>query len=356
MPGTDGLTLADAIRADGGIPDHPMIMLSSEVDFDQDAADHAGISAVLVKPIRGADLFARISDVMGLAGPAAPASGTALGATGPGSTGSQCGRVLLVEDDELSQLAAEGILTQLGYQVEVAPDGQQAVAMATARRYDAIIMDCHMPVMDGYTAALTIHAAEGRGRHTPIIALTAAAVPEERARCAAATMDDYLTKPITAGKVDAHLRRWIRPGGGAATGGQDDAAAGGSAQRLHDAISGRLCQFLGGDGLADQMLVARILRSVLDGLPGKLADLAQSLQQRDAPRLASTAHALKGMCQNIGATDLADLCDELPAHVRGGRDREAAQALTRIEAAGQEVLAAATQLLSEGGAHPAEGR
>jgi two-component system, sensor histidine kinase and response regulator len=358
MPGTDGLALADTIHADGGIPDHPMIMLSSEVDFDQEAADHAGISAVLVKPIRGADLFATISGVMGLAGPAAPGSGTAPGAAGPASTAGQCGRVLLVEDDELSQLAGEGILIQLGYQVEVASDGQQAVAMAMARRYDAIIMDCHMPVMDGYTAALTIHAAEGRGRHTPIIALTAAAVPEERARCAAATMDDYLTKPITAGKIDAHLRRWFSPGGGAAANGrQDEAAAGGSAQRLHDAISGRLGQFLGGDGLADQMLVARILRSVLDGLPGKLADLAQSLQQRDVPRLASTAHTLKGMCQNIGASDLADLCDELPAHARGGRDREAAQALTCIEAAGREVLAVATQMLSQGSApHPAGGR
>jgi two-component system, sensor histidine kinase and response regulator len=356
MPGTDGLTLADSIHADGGIPDHPMIMLSSEVDFDQEAADRAGISAVLVKPIRGADLFATISDVMGLAGPAAPVSGTAPGAAGPASAWSQCGRVLLVEDDELSQLAGEGILTQLGYQVEIASDGQQAVAMAAVGRYDAIIMDCHMPVMDGYTAALTIHAAESRGRHTPIIALTAAAVPEERARCAAATMDDYLTKPITAGKVDAHLRRWISPGGGAATGRQDDAAAGGSAQRLHDAMSGRLSQFFGDEGLADQVLGARILSSVLDSLPRKLADLVQSLQQRDVPGLASTAHALKGMCQNIGATDLADLCDELPAHARGGRDREAAQTLTRIEAAGQEVLAAATQLLRQGSTlNPAEG-
>jgi two-component system, sensor histidine kinase and response regulator len=229
--------------------------------------------------------------------------------------------------------------------------------MATARRYDAIIMDCHMPVMDGYTAARTIHAAEGRGRHTPIIALTAAALPQDRARCVAATMDDYLTKPITTGQVDAHLRRWISPGGGAATGRQHDAVAGGSAQCLYDAMSGRLGQFLGDDGLADQLLGARILHSVLDSLPGKLADLAQSLQQRDVPRLASTAHTLKGMCQNIGATDLADLCDELPAHARGGRDREAIQALTRIEAAGQEVLVAATQLLSQGsGPHPTEGR
>ena len=357
MPGTDGLALAKAIQVDGGIPDHPMIMLSSEVDFDQAAADQAGISAVLVKPIRGADLFARIRYVMGLAGSAAPASGTAPGAAGPASTASQCGRVLLVEDDELSQLACEGILTQLGYQVEVASDGQQAVAMATARRYDAIIMDCHMPVMDGYTAARTIHTAEGRGRHTPIIALTAAVLPEDRARCVAATMDDYLTKPITAGKVDAHLRRWIHPGEGAATGRQEDAAADGSAQRLPDAMSGRLGQFLGDDGLADQMLGARILRSVLDSFPGKLADLAQSLQQRDVARLASTAHTLKGMCQNIGATDLAGLCDELPAHARAGRDREAAQALTRVEAAGQEVLAAATALLSRGSApDPAERR
>jgi HPt (histidine-containing phosphotransfer) domain-containing protein len=170
-------------------------------------------------------------------------------------------------------------------------------------------------------------------------------------------MDDYLTKPITAGKVDAHLRRWIHPGEGAATGRQEDAAADGSAQRLPDAMSGRLGQFLGDDGLADQMLGARILRSVLDSFPGKLADLAQSLQQRDVARLASTAHTLKGMCQNIGATDLAGLCDELPAHARAGRDREAAQALTRVEAAGQEVLAAATALLSRGSApDPAERR
>jgi signal transduction histidine kinase/CheY-like chemotaxis protein len=349
MPGTDGLALADAIHADGGIPDHPMIMLSSEVDFDQAAADHARISAVLVKPIRGGDLFAKISDVVGLAGPAAPAPGTAPGAAVPAGPGSQRGRVLLVEDDELSQLAGSGILTQLGYQVELASDGEQAVAMATARRYDAIIMDCHMPVMDGYTAARAIHAAEGR-RHTPIIALTAAALPQDRARCAAATMDDYLTKPITTGKVDAHLRRWIHPGEGAANERREDAAAGVSAQRLSDAMSSRLAQFLGDDGLADQLLAARILRIVLDSFPGKLADLEQSLQQRDVPRLASTAHTLKGMCQNIGATDLADLCDELPAHARAGRDREAAQALTRVEAAGQEVLAAATALLSRGSA------
>jgi CheY-like chemotaxis protein len=221
--------------------------------------------------------------------------------------------------------------------------------MAAARRYDAIIMDCHMPVMDGYTAARAIHAAESR-RHTPIIALTAAALPEDRARCAAATMDDYLTKPITTEKVDAHLRRWIHPGEGAATGRQEDAAAGRSAQRLPDAMRARLGQFLGEDGLADQLLAARILRIVLDSFPGKLADLAQSLQQRDVPRLASTAHTLKGMCQNIGATDLAGLCDELPAHARAGRDPEAAQALIRVEAAGQEVLAAATALLSQGSA------
>ncbi len=356
MPSMDGLVLASAIQADGGIPDHPMIMLSSEVDFDQETVDQAGISAVLVKPVRSADLFAAISDAMGLAGPVGPAPGTAPDGSGGASTGSQCGRVLLVEDDELSQLAGGGILTQLGYDVEVASDGQEAVAMAAARRYEAIIMDCHMPVMDGFTAARTIHAAEGRDRHTPIIALTAAALPEDRARCGAATMDDYLTKPITREKVDAHLRRWISPGGGAATGPEDDTATGGPAQRLHDAMSSRLAQFHGDDRLADQALDARILHSVLDSLPGKLADLAQSLQQRDVHRLASTAHTLKGMCQNIGATDLADLCDELPGHARTGRDQEAAQALTRIEAAGRDVLAAATQILSQdsGTPHPAE--
>jgi two-component system sensor histidine kinase/response regulator len=170
-------------------------------------------------------------------------------------------------------------------------------------------------------------------------------------------MDDYMTKPIIRENVDEHLCRWISPGEVAATGGQDDAAAGESAQRLHDAISSRLGQFRGEDGLADQVLGARILRSLLDSLPGRLADLAQSLRQGDVPRLASTAHTLKGMSQNIGATDLAQLCDELPGHARDGRDPEAARALARIEAAGREVLAVAAELLSQGSApHPAGSR
>ncbi len=118
-------------------------------------------------------------------------------------------RVLLVEDNIVNQKVAAGLLGKLGCRVDVAANGREALHMATLLPYELIFMDCQMPEMDGYEATGEIRKREGTARHTPIIALTAGAMAEDRERCIQAGMDDYVSKPIRAARLremlDTHL-------------------------------------------------------------------------------------------------------------------------------------------------------
>lgn len=121
-------------------------------------------------------------------------------------------RILLAEDNPINQQVALLQLQKLGCVVQVASDGQKAVEEAAAGAYDLILMDCQMPVMDGFTAARAIRKTEeGLGRCTPIIAMTANTQEEDCQRCLAAGMNDFISKPITVGKLEETLQRWCRP-------------------------------------------------------------------------------------------------------------------------------------------------
>jgi CheY-like chemotaxis protein len=117
-------------------------------------------------------------------------------------------RVLLVEDDEINQMVAVGLLTSLGYQPDVAKDGIEAIDMAAMHDYDAVLMDCRMPRMDGFSATAELRSLEENGHHTPIIAMTASALEDDRVRCLAAGMDDYLAKPVDRAALASTLGRW----------------------------------------------------------------------------------------------------------------------------------------------------
>jgi two-component system, sensor histidine kinase and response regulator len=125
------------------------------------------------------------------------------------------GQVLVVEDNLVNQRIAKSMLQRLGYRVDIANNGEEGIAMWSMGDYDAIIMDCQMPVLDGYSATMRIRemeeelAREGR-RRLPIIALTAHAMPYDRQKCLDAGMDDYLTKPVAVGDLGDTLTRWIQ--------------------------------------------------------------------------------------------------------------------------------------------------
>ncbi len=116
--------------------------------------------------------------------------------------------ILLVEDNPVNQLVAIGMLGKLGCQVQVAAHGAEALQMLEHDRFDLVLMDCNMPVMDGYEASRRIRQ-DGRWSQLPIVALTANAMPEERERCRAAGMDDYLAKPFRREELLALIDHWV---------------------------------------------------------------------------------------------------------------------------------------------------
>ncbi len=126
----------------------------------------------------------------------------------PGQTGGKPLRILVVEDHVVNQRVALKILETLGYRVDLAVNGREAVDAHRSEPYDIIFMDCRMPEMDGFEASSEIRRHERDGQHTTIVAMTANALEGDRARCLAAGMDDYLSKPVKPADVLACLRAW----------------------------------------------------------------------------------------------------------------------------------------------------
>ena len=120
--------------------------------------------------------------------------------------------VLVVDDNPEIRKVIVAMVEKLGYRFEVASDGIEAVDACSRTHYDAVLMDCHMPQMDGFKATAWIRQREGPTRRTPIVALTASAAPGDREKCLAAGMDDYLSKPAGLRVLDATLRKWIARG------------------------------------------------------------------------------------------------------------------------------------------------
>lgn len=148
----------------------------------------------------------------GAPGPAGAGSAPAGLPVAAGSAGDgEPGRLLLVEDNDINQTVALGLLSQLGYAVDVAADGVEALELAERNAYDAILMDCQMPRMDGYAATVELRRRPGT-RSTPIIAMTAATFAADRQRCFDSGMDDFVAKPVRAASLQATLHRWLSAG------------------------------------------------------------------------------------------------------------------------------------------------
>jgi len=208
MPGVNGIELARAIRRDTGLPPVKLVLLtSSALKGEATQAREAGVAAYLTKPVRQASLYDCLATVMG--GPSVPPA-TASHAEGP-PLPAGTGRVLLAEDNLVNQKVATAMLRRLGFQVDVVADGVEAVAAASAISYQAILMDCQMPVLDGYGATGEIRRSQRGSVRTPIIAVTASALKTDPERCRAAGMDDYLAKPLSLKTLSAIMTRWTTP-------------------------------------------------------------------------------------------------------------------------------------------------
>jgi CheY-like chemotaxis protein len=127
----------------------------------------------------------------------------------PGEEHKHRGRVLVVDDNGINRLITTQMVGRLGYSSDTANTGAEALKMLGARRYVAVLMDCFMPVMDGFDATTELRLREGSKRHTAVIATTAGALDGDRADCEAAGMDDYVSKPLSLDLLEAALGRWV---------------------------------------------------------------------------------------------------------------------------------------------------
>jgi signal transduction histidine kinase/CheY-like chemotaxis protein/HPt (histidine-containing phosphotransfer) domain-containing protein len=201
--------LVREIRKDPAVGQTRIVLLVSRLTDDEDGGTN-GIGEVerLLKPVRQSALYDCLSATIQAKSPPADAASAGASDVPPFAA-----RILIAEDNPVNREVAGEALRQLGCQVDMANDGQQAIEGWESTNYAVILMDCHMPNMDGIEAAKIIRMRErtdGRAR-TPIIALTANARGEDYQRCIAAGMDDYLTKPLTLDELRAALERWLGP-------------------------------------------------------------------------------------------------------------------------------------------------
>ena len=207
MPGMDGLRVARAIRDDPALSDTRIVMLTSSSAMGQrEAAAEAGIRALLTKPVRQVQLLSSLAQLLGGHEPA-PAAAPARPAVPAGSRG----RILVAEDNPVNQQVVTKMLASLGYESDIAADGQAAVEHVASQPYAAVLMDCQMPVLDGFEATRTIRASAGPRARLPIIALTASALASDQEECRSAGMDDFLSKPLRREVLAETLARWVPP-------------------------------------------------------------------------------------------------------------------------------------------------
>jgi signal transduction histidine kinase/CheY-like chemotaxis protein/HPt (histidine-containing phosphotransfer) domain-containing protein len=338
MPGMDGLTVARTVQATPALNDPAVIMLSSiAATVARSEWREAGISAWLTKPVRQRQLQGSLVTVL---------TGRRAGQTG--STQSVCTvpsasrvsgrRVLLVEDNPVNQEVARGMLATLGANVISAWHGRAGLEALRRDRFDVVLMDCHMPELDGYQTTRSFREWEARHQRprTPVIALTANAMRGDEQKCLASGMDAYLAKPFTLAQLAAALDALLpaapvpvetpvaapavavsqtaptRPATPAPASSQAAPPRKGPLDRKALDTIRQLQQ----PGAPD--LLHKIIAIYLDSSRKLMDELCDALARDDAQAISQTAHALKSSSANVGATSLAEVCRALEAAGHSG--------------------------------------
>lgn len=214
MPGMDGLELARRIKDIPEIADLPLVLLTSDRGaVGSAAAAKGGFVAILRKPVRQESLRDGISGVLEPVTVEEHSGASTHELTPESDVTLRRIRVLLAEDNPVNQKVALRLLDKLGCRVDAVANGQEAVEAVMRVPYDLVVMDCQMPVMNGYEATGEIRRNKKDGRQIPVIAMTANAMKGDREKCLAAGMDDYLTKPVNFKELAELIERWVPRGG-----------------------------------------------------------------------------------------------------------------------------------------------
>ncbi|HTZ36164.1 MAG TPA: response regulator [Stellaceae bacterium] len=317
MPGIAGDALARRIRQTPNVSETKLMIASSAGSYGLSAETYEIVDVVLTKPIREQSLLDGFARLFGKSEPAPVAPRAAPPPEAPAAVRPL--RVLLAEDHKINQRLATMLLEHANHHVDVADNGQQAVAAVTKADYDVVLMDVQMPVLDGVEATRQIRALPAPKNATPIVALTAHAMAGAREQYLAAGMDDYLSKPLDPAALFAALARVAERGdaapvsapvGGAAPAGGSEATA---AAALFDLARIDLLKAALPAGE-----LAEFVRMFAGGLGERGERVRQLVEEADLDELACEAHALAGTAANVGALKLSELARALETTCKAG--------------------------------------
>ena len=315
MPGMDGMQLARELRTDPATAGMRLVLLTSMgYRGEDDEARRSGIDAYLTKPVRQSELYDVVSTVMGTLAEEEPGLITRNTLRERGTRPAPS--LLLAEDNPVNQKVAVRMLERLGYRVDVAEDGREALDALDRHDYAAVLMDVQMPGMDGYEATAEIRhreAARAWGEHhnVPIIAMTANAMQGDREKALVAGMDDYLPKPVRQEALAETLSRWVPEEAGRPEGRPDpdgNGAAEDPEPPLDEAVLAGLRDLQDED---EPDILEELARMFLADGSRRIEEIRSSLAKGDAAGVERAAHTLKGGAGNMGAKRMANTCGAL---------------------------------------------
>lgn len=252
-------------------------------------------------------------------------------------------RILLAEDDKINRMIVTAILAKSGYQVDVAYNGNHAVQMLEQNDYDLVLMDCMMPLMNGYDATAIIRdtASAVRNHSIPVIALTANAFKEDREKCLAVGMDDFLSKPIDSSELLLILEKWtgLEIASSNASHGEQNFIL--TEDVLLDAANSGVFDF---DSFVkrnydDFDLSQNVAAAFITGAPEYLNAIRNSMTARDAVSLTESAHKLKGAAANLSLQQISETAREFESFADSGKLEKAINLLPILEQQLEEAVA-----------------
>jgi two-component system sensor histidine kinase/response regulator len=335
MPGLDGLATIQRIRTDpllSAIPAFVMVTAHSRDELMEQASG-TRIDGLLLKPVGPSTLLDSILSALGKEVVTQGRKQQRQEASHEAEQAVRGAYLLLVEDNPVNQELAMEILQGAGIRVDVANNGAEAVGKVSRTRYDGVLMDCQMPVMDGFEATRQIRA-DGRFKDLPILAMTANAMSGDRELCLESGMNDHIGKPIDVNQLFVCLGRWIQPSdpvGNAVMG--SDAKAIPFKADLPDIACLDLVQAMrriGGNTKLVRKLIDRFAQTQGDAM----VRIQTAIDRQDMETATREAHTVKGLAGNIGATELLARAGRVEGVLRHGPVDDLSGAL---QAMGQEL-------------------
>ncbi len=330
MPEMDGLQLAQEMKRLFPLADTRLIMLTSASwGGGVEERNAAGILRCINKPLRQSELLDVISTVLVGISASRREKPRAVSDPQPAAFTHLTAQVLLAEDNPVNQEVAKAMLAQLGVRVRVAENGEKALELLETHDFDLVLMDCQMPVLDGYQATAAIREREAGGStRLPVIALTANAMEGDRDRCMTVGMDDYLAKPYSLVRLKATISRWlgahradVEPARASESAPSEpvpapaaQVAAGTDKEQKNSVLDTKaLDQLRELDPTGGTGLIRQIVAAFFDSVGDTVARIEAAVETNHAENLRLAAQALKSSSANVGARTLSDICRQLEA-------------------------------------------